>query len=97
MTLQWRHPETPNGVIAQYSILYNGTNITGLDSNVLMYTIEGLLPNTVYVLQLRAHTSAGAGLPSNLTILTCKLFVPLHNYSNLHCYIACQYQLRAKS
>ena len=78
MTLQWRRPEIPDGVITQYSILYNGTLITGLDSNVLMYTIEGLLPDTVYVLQLRAHTSAGAGPPNNLTIVTCKLFMLLH-------------------
>ena len=75
MTLQWRPPETPNGVITQYSILYNGTNITNFGSNILMDTIEELLPNTVYVLQLRAHTVVGAGPSTSLTIVTCKLFV----------------------
>ena len=38
-----------------------------------MDTIKGLSPDTVYVLQLRAHTGAGAGPFSRLTFLTCKL------------------------
>ena len=80
VTLQWRSPETRNGVITQYSIQRNGPNvaIAGLESHVFMYTIEGLSPDTVYVLQLRAHTVVGAGLPSNLTILTGKLYMLLH-------------------
>ena len=78
VTLQWRSPETPNGIITQYSIQHNGTNVAGLESNVFMYTIEGLSPDTVYVLQLRAHTGAGAGLSSNITILTGKLYMLLH-------------------
>ena len=73
VTLQWRSPETPNGVITQYSILYNGTNITNFGNNVLMDTIEGLSPDTVYVLQLRAYTGAGGGPPASITFLTCKL------------------------
>ena len=72
VTLQWRPPETPNGVITHYSILYDEKNII-ISSNELMYTIEELLPDTVYVLQLRAHTAAGAGPPSNRTVLTSKL------------------------
>ena len=75
MTLQWIPPEPPNGVITQYSIVYNGTNITNFGNNTLMdtYTIEGLSPDTVYVLQLRAHTVVGAGPSSSITFLTCKL------------------------
>ena len=76
ITLQWESPETPNGVITQYSIQHNGTTkITDFGNSVLMDTIEGLSPDTVYVLQLRAHTGAGAGPPSNLTVVTCKLFM----------------------
>ena len=78
VTIRWSPPNTPNGVISQYSIQCNETNITGLDRYVLMYTIKGLSPDTVYILQLRAHTSAGAGPPSNLTIVTCKLFMLLY-------------------
>ena len=72
VTLQWGPPETPNGVITHYSILYDENNII-ISSSVLMYTIEGLSPDKVYVLQLRTHTEAGAGPPSNRTVLTSKL------------------------
>ena len=77
MTLQWKPPETPNGIITHYSILYNGINIANFGNNMLMDTIEGLSPDTVYVLQLRAHTRVGKGPPSNLTIVTCKLLMLL--------------------
>ena len=66
-------PEPPNGVITQYSIQLDGTNIGSVNGSVLMYTIEGLSPDTVYVLQLRAHTVVGAGPSNNITFLTCKL------------------------
>ena len=78
VTLQWMPPETPNGVIMQYSILYNGTKINNFGNDMLMDAIEGLSPDTVYVLQLRAHTGAGAGPPSYLTVVTCKLFMLLY-------------------
>ena len=39
ITLQWKAPDTPNGVITQYSIQLNGTDVDDLSSNVLMYTI----------------------------------------------------------
>ena len=72
VTLQWRPPETPNGVITHYSIQRNGTNTVNISSSVLMYTIEGLSPDTVYDVQLRAHTIVGAGPPTNETVLTRK-------------------------
>ena len=40
-----------------------------------MYTIGGLSPDTVYLLQVRAHTGAGAGLPNNITVITSKLWI----------------------
>ena len=72
-TLQWIPPEIPNGVITHYSIQLDGTNTVNFSSSVLMYTVEGLLPDTVYVLQLRAHTGAGAGPSSTISFKTCKL------------------------
>ena len=72
VTLQWRPPRIVNGVIAQYSIMYNEQNTTNFGSNMLIGTIEGLSPDTVYVLRLRAHTGAGAGPSSNRTIVTGK-------------------------
>ena len=73
VTLQWMPPETPNGIITHYS-LQNGPTITNLSNNVLMFTVEGLSPDTMYVLQLRAHTRVGEGPPNNVTVITCKLF-----------------------
>ena len=73
LTIQWTPPNVPNGIITYYSIERNKTNIANFSSNELMYTIEGLSPDTVYVLQLRAYTGAGAGLASNVTFITCKL------------------------
>ena len=67
-------PEPSNGVIMQYSILHNGFNTTNFGNNMLMDTIGGLSPDTVYDVQLRAHTVVGAGPPTSLTFLTCKLF-----------------------
>ena len=89
VTLQWSPPRTPNGVITQYSILHNEINITNFGNNILMDIIGGLLPDTVYVLQLRAHTRVGAGPPSNLTIVTCKLccFTLLASDLHFHNYI----------
>ena len=56
-----------------------------------MYTIEELSPDTVYILQLRAHTGAGAGPPSNLTIVTCKSTIDVVAHcSDAHFYIVCQ-------
>ena len=74
MTLQWRHPEFPNGVVTHYSLQLNEDDIINIGSSVLMYTTGGLSPDTVYVLQLRAHTGAGAGPSSNRTFVTSKLF-----------------------
>ena len=71
VTLQWRPPELPNGVIMQYSIQLNGINIASLSSNELIYTIGGLSSDTVFVLQLRAHTIVGPGPSSNRTVITC--------------------------
>ena len=73
MILQWSAPQTPNGVITQYSFLHNGTNITSFVNDTLRGTIEELSPDNVYVLELRAHTVVGAGPSSSITFLTRKL------------------------
>lgn len=73
VTLQWSPPVTPNGIITQYSLQYNTTAVANTTNNVLMYTVSGLSPETVYVLQVRAHTSVGAGTPSSVTVITRKL------------------------
>ena len=80
VTFQWRPPEILNGTIRQYSIQFDETviNITG---NMLMGTVDGLSPETVYTLRLRAYTGAGAGPPSSITVITCKLL------NTITCYV----------
>ena len=73
VTLQWSPPVTPNGIITQYSLQCNTTAVANTTNDVLVYTVSGLSSETVYVLQVRAYTGAGAGLPSIITIITCKL------------------------
>ena len=76
VTLQWKPPQTTNGVITHYSVQYGETVIDNFGNNALDTVtgkIEGLSPDTEYVLQLRAHTTVGAGPPGCLTVRTCKL------------------------
>ena len=72
-------PETPNGVITHYSIQYDGTVIDNFHSKILtkmMSTVEGLSPNTQYLVQLRGHTRVGPGPPASLTVKTGELLIP---------------------
>ena len=76
VTLQWMPPDFPNGVITKYSVEYNGKFIDefgGKVSDRMMGTIEGLLSNTAYVLELKAYTRIGAGPSASVTEKTRKL------------------------
>jgi len=74
VTLQWMPPDTPNGIITQYSLQSSDmTLIANLSSNILMFTFGGLLPLTMYELQLRAHTKVGAGSLTSVTVITSEL------------------------
>ena len=58
VTVEWGEPETPNGIIIQYSISYNLTgsdiiNVTGTSRTV---TIGDLLPFTFYEFTVVAFT-----------------------------------------
>ena len=78
VTLQWKPPQTTNGVITHYSVQYEGTVINNFSDNTsdtITRNIGGLSPNTEYSLQLRAHTKAGEGLPTSITVKTRKLFL----------------------
>ena len=85
VTLQWRTPEFPNGVVTHYFLQLNESDIVNISSNVLMYTKGGLSPDTVYVLQLRAHTGVGAGPPSGRTFVTSKLLNILYIIISISC------------
>ena len=80
ITLQWRSPEILNGTILQYSIQFDDGTVINITGNMLMATVEGLSPETVYTLQLRAHTGAGAGPPSSIIVITCKLLKTITCY-----------------
>ena len=84
VTLQWRPPETPNGFITHYSLQFDATVIDNFGNsmrNILIGTVEGLSPDTVYLLRLTASTGAGEGLPSSITVITCKLLESFTQYT----------------
>ena len=76
VTLQWKPPRYTNGVITRYSIHYNGIDIDRFGdatSDKMTDVIEGLSPDTEYVLEMEAYTRVGAGLPVSLVVKTGKL------------------------
>ena len=66
ISITWNQPSMPNGIIIMYDIRYresdnsdsfiyvNGTTNT-------QHIIDGLLPNTSYIVGVRAYTIAGPG------------------------------------
>ena len=76
VTLQWMPPKRINGVITQYSVHYDGKDIHNFGNNVsnkMMGTVEGLSPDTEYLLELKAYTKVGPGYPTRLHVKTGKL------------------------
>ena len=76
MNLQWMPPKYPNGVITKYSVHFDGRDIVPFGSNVsnrMIGTIEGLSPDTLYILEMKAYTKAGPSLPLYLAVRTRKL------------------------
>ena len=77
VTLQWKPPQTTNGDITHYSIQCGKTVIEDFGNDMLdtiTGSIEGLSPDTEYLLQLRAHTRVGEGPPGCLPFRTSKLY-----------------------
>ncbi|KAM4694563.1 ephrin type-B receptor 3 isoform 2-T2 [Discoglossus pictus] len=65
LALSWAAPESPNGIILDYEIKYFAKDYSGAGNTVTSQQtsvrMEGLLPDTVYVAQVRARTVAGYG------------------------------------
>ena len=59
-----------NGLITQYSIRFSPSVIGNNTFNEQMGTVEGLLRETEYTLQLTAFTRAGEGPPINNAFIT---------------------------
>ncbi|TRY59146.1 hypothetical protein DNTS_032399, partial [Danionella cerebrum] len=83
ITLQWKEPLEPNGVITQYEISYSGVQsfdpsvvllrpplLVSLPWNSSVHSFTQLQPGTTYQFQIRASTSKGFGLPSTLNVTT---------------------------
>ena len=77
VTLQWLPPKYPNGIIIKYSIEYDGNTTEKFSDKVsdkmISSTIEGLSPDTEYVLIMKAYTRVGSGPPVSLAVKTRKL------------------------
>ena len=83
LTLQWRPPVTPNGVITHYSLQFDAIVIDNFGNSVLDMltdTVGGLSPDTLYMLRLTANTAVGAGPSSDITVITCKLLKSFTQY-----------------
>ena len=91
--ISWNPPAVPNGFITSYEIAYGEYKNAGPHDNIINttnthYTIEGLLPNTSYDINVRAYTNIGAGEWTSTPILfTSKIrklcYIPLIIISHL--------------
>ena len=65
ITIIWKPPTIPNGIITVYEIRYKESTSTGpyniTNTTNTQYTIVGLIPNTSYTIGVRAYTSIGPG------------------------------------
>uniref|UniRef100_A0A1A7X9E5 Receptor-type tyrosine-protein phosphatase kappa n=1 Tax=Iconisemion striatum TaxID=60296 RepID=A0A1A7X9E5_9TELE len=83
ISLYWKEPAEPNGVITQYEISYIGVRsfdpsvslqrpvlTVSLPSNATHYTFSQLHPGVTYQLSIRASTSKGFGSAATLNVTT---------------------------
>ena len=65
INITWNIPTAPNGIIIMYEIRYREYNNNGpynmTNTTNTQYSIEGLLPNINYTIEVRAYTSVGPG------------------------------------
>ena len=65
ISVSWSPPTTPNGIITIYEIRYRESTSTGpyniTNTTNTQYSIVGLIPNTSYIIGVRAYTSVGPG------------------------------------
>jgi len=73
VTLSWRAPNTPNGIIIQYEVQYSVDSSTSFANftDALMGTVEELSSAANYALKIRAYTRVGAGpFSDSITVMT---------------------------
>ena len=74
LLVNWERPTCDRGVLSGYELCYvessvgdcvdNGTIVNITDPDQLSYTINNLLINTNYIVELRGRTGAGLGEPA---------------------------------
>ncbi|XP_014482097.1 PREDICTED: proto-oncogene tyrosine-protein kinase ROS isoform X2 [Dinoponera quadriceps] len=78
-TFRWNEPEFTNGLIQGYTVqccfVENWRNIEicnnhSVPASTLEFTANGLLPNTTYYFQVKAHTEIGAGFYTDINVST---------------------------
>ena len=77
LLVNWERPTCDQGVLSGYELCYvessvgdcvnNGTIVNINDPDQLSYTINDLLINTNYIVELRGRTGAGLGEPAIAT------------------------------
>ena len=66
VTISWSPPFAPNGIITHYTLYINytdgsGVSTTDTDSSATSYTLDGLQPFQLVVVQVSANTAVGEG------------------------------------
>ena len=69
MIISWESPVEPNGIITEYNILYNDSDLQ-VDGNITMVTLNDLYCWKKYRVQVSASTSAGYGRESSAVGIT---------------------------
>ena len=77
LLVNWERPTCDQGVLSGYKLCYvessvgdcvnNGMIVNITDPDQLSYTINDLLINTNYIVELRGRTGAGLGEPATAT------------------------------
>ena len=77
INITWNMPTIPNGIIIMYEIRYKESNSNGpynmINTINTQYSIGGLLPNTNYIIGVRAYTSVGPGEWIDIQVSTSKI------------------------
>ncbi|XP_071532406.1 phosphatidylinositol phosphatase PTPRQ-like [Panulirus ornatus] len=79
-TVSWSLPEHLNGVLDQWHLTWSWKNDSGnetcLVASELQYTIEDLVPDTTYLVTIKAHNDGGYGEPEMVEVVTNAKYTP---------------------
>ena len=78
LLLDWDMPSSPNGIIIQHHVLINGTRKISLTGNQSSGNVTGLLPFTVYLVEVETCNSVGCVRSDPVTVRTAEAGVLLN-------------------